>query len=237
VPSSLFYQEESTGLCLSLLEHPMAYVVDTFDDFEKCCQVSWKKEACLEQSPTMSPTTYPTWSPSSSFPTLTTLCPEAYDSSGSRRYKKGSEVAVNHVAYRCKPAPHSAYCNKAEFQPPQKDPGSPVTATETKSNIPVSNIGGGQQLWQDAWERLRQCNYAPSTSPSTRPTTAAPSYPNCRTRWHPGERFDMRICTNSPSYPSSWNDPIMLLTYFTDTAEECCEKFYSGKKCRIRVGC
>ena len=183
------------------------------DAWERLYRCDYDPSASPSRTPfTSAPITNPTLSPSTSFPTLPAPCPSGYDTSGATKYEAGSEVAVNHVVYRCKPAPYSAYCNKPSFRPPLEDLGDM----------------GHNQLWRDAWERLYHCEYGLSEPLS--PII-------CHTRWHPGDDFKMRVCTNNPSYPLAWDDPVLLETYFTDTAEECCEKFYPGKKCRIRDEC
>lgn len=236
VPPAIFYVQESSGLCVNENDVPMPYLIaKTFKGYDECCESGWNEDTCLAQRPTMVPTTFPTWSPSTPWPTETAFCPEAYESSGTI-YKQGSEVEVNLVAYRCKPPPYSAYCNQSAFQPPQEDPG--VTAPpKTNSNIPVTNTNGNgvDQLWQEAWERLFICVFPPSASPSMAPSTPTPTCD--KTRWHPGE-FRKKICTNSASYPVIWNDPTLSQNYFVDTADECCSKFYPrSKKCRIRDVC
>lgn len=213
----MWYINTSTGYCVDQLELPSPYPVDTFDDYETCCKAkSWNKGACLERKPTGAPTATPTVPPSTSFPTLTAECPVAYDASGTTKYRKDGEVAVNHVVYRCR---YDAYCNQSRFRPPAKDSG---------------HERGKPPLWSEAWERLYRCDDSPTPLPSRAPATGALA---CNTRWHPGNDLKMRICTNSPTYPPTWDDPVLLLTYFTDTAEECCAKFYRGRKCRIRDEC
>lgn len=239
VQDSYYYVQEATSLCIDGTDVPPAYPdVETFDDHAECCRSkrSWNEQKCLDSSPTLSPTLSPSWSPSTSFPTETNICPDLYDAS--KNYRGGDEMQVNLVAYRCKRPPYSSYCNNPEFKPPDDDPG-PTEESKVVGNVPIANpnVGGGSSgdegLWRDAWERLYACTYTPTASPSVSPTTAAPT---CQTRWHPGD-FRRRICTNSPNYPDLWNDPVLKETYFTDTAEECCEKFYPGKKCRMRNKC
>lgn len=233
VPPPVFYLLDSTGLCVNENDFPMPYPVEnTYEDYDTCCKSSgtWKEDECLAQKPTMSPSNFPTWSPSTPWPTETEICPESYDPSGSTKYRRNDEIEVNLVVYRCM---LGAYCNMAKFQPPQEDPGA---EPETKNNgIPVTNVKGKDNaLWREAWERLNICVYTPTAYPTKAPNSPAPT---CKTRWHPGD-VKKRICTNSANYPSIWSeDPIMRVAYFTDTSDECCNKFYSGKRCRIRDEC
>jgi len=243
-PPSKFYVQDTTGVCVDENAVPMPYDnIKTYDDYDECCARAWNGDLCLVQRPTLLPTTGPTWSPSTPWPTEAVLCPETYDPFVST-YRSGNEVEVNLVVYRCKPPPYSAYCNKLEFQPPQEDPG-PETKTSNKihsksnNGIPIAGTGGGggggsQQLWKEAWERLYQCVNSPTAYPTVAPSTPSPT---CKTRWHPGA-IDRRICTNSADYPAIWEeDPILSVAYFVDTADECCVKFYNGKRCRIKDVC
>lgn len=59
---------------------------------------------------------------------------------------------------------------------------------------------------------------------------------SCESEWHPAEGTKGE-CTNDSSYPSTWKDPENIDTYFFSTAEECCQRYQSGKLCKVRDAC
>ena len=254
-PNPVFYLQDSSAVCVNKFEVPPPYAVSKeFDDYDACCKTSWNSVKCMADKPTKVPTSSPSFSPSTPWPTVAFLCPEEYDES--RVYKKNDEVAVNEAVYRCRKPPYTTYCNKPEFQPPQEDPGpdkkEEVNKTEKNTggvgvigipitnNIPISGVSSGSNtkeddaLWKEAWERLYRCAYTPTASPTIPPSTGTPTCTT--TKWHPF-KFNRKICTNGDEYPSMWNEEPLASTYFVETAEECCEKFYPGSKCRIRDVC
>jgi len=248
VPAPEYYLHDGTGVCVNKYEVKMSYVVpDTFDDYEECCEAkSWKKAECLAQAPTTNPTMMPSYHPSTPFPTQYAICPQAYASHV--KYRNGDEVEVNEVVYRCRPPPHSMYCNMFELRPPWDDPGPEKVVEEPKTTgkvghigkvvIPIAGIDDDKDdgaLWKEAWERMYVCLLPPGTSPTSSPSSAQPTCRN-RTRWHPGD-MGKQICTNHPEYPELWDYEPFLTDYFADTADECCDKYYSGKKCRKREIC
>mmetsp|Transcript_8277 Transcript_8277/g.18531 ORF Transcript_8277/g.18531 Transcript_8277/m.18531 type:complete len:807 (-) Transcript_8277:157-2577(-) len=233
VPLPVYYLKDSSSICVD--ENDVAkpdYIKDTFGDYEKCCKTGWDEVRCLAEKPTLVPTNDPTLSPSTPWPTDSPDCPDAYDSSGATVYERGSEVEVNEVIYRCKRNQNAIFCNQQKFEPPEEDPGPTV-----ESNIPIATVANAtpnsEDVWKGAWERIGICTIAPTASPSMIPTTYAPT---CLTRWHPGD-IKKRICTNSDQYPSLWDYAPLSETYFADTAEECCQTFYNGRRCRIRDDC
>jgi len=235
-----FYLQDSSSLCVNEADFPSTYTVTTYEDYDECCKKSWMQDLCLLQRPTMSPSGFPTMSPSTPWPTAPGFCPEPYDPSGATKYKKNSEVEVDQVVYRCKPPPYSTYCNNSNFQPPQEDPGpdpKPQKNSDDPDVIPIvkiNNGGGAGPLWKEAWERLYMCVYSPTKYPTTSPNTPAPT---CKTRWHPGD-LRKKVCTNSAIFPVLWSqDPTLRVAFFADTADECCEKFYPDQKCRQRDEC
>lgn len=246
-PPPLWYLKDSDALCYNQWEHAMPYDAQTFDEYSECCEQSWKKEKCLDMQPTPMPTTLPTLMPSTPYPTDFAICPEAYDPLAF--YGKGDEVEVGRVIYKCKR--RADYCNKPEFRPPEEDMKPDVEAKDKNSvggRIPVVNAipiaggddtGGGvrakeDKLWGDAWERVVRCAYAPSATPSSLPSTPAPT---CETRWHPGD-IKRKVCSNKDDdYPLIWDLEPLLSNYFVDTAEECCDKFFHGEKCRVKDFC
>eukprot|EP00578_Thalassiosira_sp_NH16_P032546 CAMPEP_0181080846 /NCGR_PEP_ID=MMETSP1071-20121207/2789_1 /TAXON_ID=35127 /ORGANISM="Thalassiosira sp., Strain NH16" /LENGTH=817 /DNA_ID=CAMNT_0023162359 /DNA_START=45 /DNA_END=2498 /DNA_ORIENTATION=+ len=235
-----YYLQEALATCANVNDvQNSGWIGTTFgEDYDACCKTSWDEAKCMAMKPSLSPTNYPTWAPSTPLPTETALCPNSYDPKSSV-YGRESEVEVNLVVYRCKG--HPMYCNKPDFQPPRNDPGpswdSP-SRTQSSGVIIVPNKndegdGDSGSLWKDAWERVSACVRSPTRAPSMIPTTASPT---CKTRWHPGE-INRRICTNSHIYPKIWDAPPLSDNYFVDTAEECCNKFYGGNRCRVKDVC
>lgn len=239
-PPADYYLQQALAICVNLHDVPNpGWIETTFgEDYDACCKTSWDEAKCMAAKPSLPPTDFPTWAPSTPWPTETALCPNPYDPK-STVYARKSEVEVNLVAYRCKG--HPVYCNKPEFQPPREDPGpsrDDTSGTQSSGVIIVANTnnsggGDGDSLWKEAWERVSVCVPSPTRAPSMVPTTASPT---CKTRWHPGE-INKRICTNSDKYPKMWDAPPLSDNYFVDTAEECCDKFYGGKRCRVRDVC
>ena len=225
IPPPLYYLVDSTSICVNQNDIPMPYEKETFLDYDQCCKQpkSWNQENCLAARPSEAPTTNPTVTPPTAWPTTTSTCPKSYDSS--MQYKSGSEVEVNQVIYRCLPGTASIFCNQATFQPPADDPGPNYLESTTT------------ELWQDAWERLAMCIKAPSSSPTLAPTTLAPTTTACNnaSRWH--ATFNARICTNSNDYPMAWKFYPLSETYFADTKEECCSKFYDDVQCTVEDVC
>ena len=162
---------------------------------------------------------FPTLAPSTPWPTETKICPDAYDSTTT--FEAGSEVHVNNVIFRCRPEPFAFYCNHFEFQPTDR---------------PERNNNKRQgPNWQYAWERLSSnCISFPSISPTMHPTTPLPTPAPCNYRWHPKGIGRRNICTNSLDFPSSWS---LIEAYFTDTAEQCCKKFYRNEECKVKDVC
>ena len=236
-PQPLYYLQDSTAICVNMHEIPMSYTKHTFPQYEKCCQTSWDVTKCLLEKPTESPSSNPTVSPSTTWPTVMTTCPMTYDSSGMTQYTTGSVVEVNNVIYKCKEYPASVFCNQEKFQPPYNDPG-PIRTD-------YSSTTTNSELWQDAWDRVIKCMVAPSITPSSSPTTSIPTKITCKTssikKWHPGgngnDALTKRICTNSNEYPVAWDYYPLSETYFAETAEECCSKFYDDVRCRIKNVC
>ena len=193
------------------------YIKTTYDNYVNCCakEIEDVEDAkyCIDKEPTKEPSMVPTFSPSTPWPTLSVTCPEEYDPSAT--YIGGSEVHVNEVMYQCRPYPYTPYCNNVAFRPGIE----------------------GSTVWEEAWTKLFACVSEPSSRPSEAPSVYPTSQPTCeRARWHPGD-LNRRICTNSPDYPVLWDSPPLSQTYFTDSADECCEKFYENKRCRIRDVC
>ena len=257
-PPANYYLQEALAICANVndVQNP-GWIGTTFgEDYDACCKTSWDKAKCMAAKPSLPPTNLPTlapntlWpteapstlppteAPSTAWPTEIALCPHPYDPK-SRVYARESEVEVNLVMYRCKT--HPVYCNKLELQPPRNDPGPSWDSTsQTLSSgvIIVSNTndeegGDSGSLWKEVWERVSACVRSPTRAPSMVPTTASPT---CKTRWHPGE-INKRICTNSHIYPKIWDAPPLSDNYFVDTAEECCNKFYRGKRCSVEDVC
>jgi len=216
-----YYFDGASSVCADVSDGGKpAWLTKTFDDFDACCAEVWDKAKCLLGKPSLIPSSFPTGSPSTPWPTESRICPDKYDPSGATNYKSGSEVNVNSVIYLCKKNQSALYCNREEFSPPDDDPGY----TENPNNA---------KNWENAWERVGICEGVPTQSPSANPTTYKPT---CTTRWHPGN-MNKKVCTNSNDYPSLWDEALLRDKYFTDTAEECCEKFYNGKRCRVREEC
>ena len=221
-PGARYYFRDSDGICVDANIVPMTYTRQTFRDYDKCCQQSvssWQEEfleACLAARPSLTPTLSPSYRPSTPWPTEVWICPDAYDTS--TVYASGSLVEVNQVVYKCTLGP---FCNQEKFQPPLEDPyGTDSTA----------------ELWPDAWERQYRCIYPPSAPPSSVPEVVYESTA-CETKWHPGD-INRKVCTNNPVYPAWFDDEPFKTTYFTDTARECCDKFYGkGERCRIKEDC
>lgn len=130
-------------------------------------------------------------------------------------HREGSEVHVDQVMYRCKPHPYTPYCNNEAFRPGNEE----------------------SSVWEEAWTKLFGCSQEPSSKPSEAPSAYPTAPPTCKqARWHPAD-IRRRICTNSPDYPALWDSPPLSQTYFTDSADECCRKFYDNMRCRRRDVC
>ena len=193
------------------------YIKTTYRKYARCCasEIEDVEDAkyCIDKEPTREPSIAPTFSPSTPWPTLTEICPEEYDPSAT--YIEGSEVHVDQVMYRCKPHPYTPYCNNEAFRPGNEE----------------------SSVWEEAWTKLFGCSQEPSSKPSEAPSAYPTAPPTCKqARWHPAD-IRRRICTNSPDYPALWDSPPLSQTYFTDSADECCRKFYDNMRCRRRDVC
>lgn len=229
VPLPVYYLKDSSSTCIDVSDGGKPdYVTVTFEDYDKCCKSGWDEGKCLLGRPTLPPTYTPSLSPSTPWPTESPDCPDKFDSSGAITYDRGSEVHINQVIYRCKRNQNAVFCNQKKFEPPWVDPG-PTVETSSDSD----NNSNNADLWEGVWERVGICSLVPTASPSMNPTTYAPT---CTTRWHPGP-ISKRVCTNSDVYPKMWDYSPFSENYFAYTAKECCEKFYDGRRCRIRDDC
>ncbi|EJK46345.1 hypothetical protein THAOC_34993 [Thalassiosira oceanica] len=212
-PDPVWYLPYAGSVCVDEYDEPKK----TYKNYVNCCarEIEDVDDAkyCMDKEPTREPSAAPTFSPSTPWPTLTEICPEEYDPTAT--YVAGSEVHVDEVMYRCKPHPYTPYCNNEAFRPGNEE----------------------SSVWEEAWTELFGCSREPSSRPSEAPSAHPTSSPTCEAaRWHPGD-IHRRICTNSPDYPALWDSPPLSETYFTDSADECCRKFYDNKRCRRRNVC
>lgn len=73
----------------------------------------------------------------------------------------------------------------------------------------------------------KEADVSEESTSTTTTTTTTTLNPCASLLWHPVSA-SRKICTNSVSYPSTWNDPALKDDYLFGTAKECCDKFYNG---------
>ena len=198
---------------------------DFYIDYNECCKNSWNTEPCLAAKPegaccTPMPTRRPTRWPSSKPTIAPTSEPKTHSMS-----ENSCPAALWHPSEDFSKCSNSFEYDSNWDSPPMNE-----------HYLHVS-LSGCCQAFFEQWGKA--CVYEDICDvPTQRPTTQQPTNPKCNaTVWHPSE--DHSKCTNSPTWPSRWDEPSLASAYLHETAQSCCQIFFFswGKGCEIEDVC
>ena len=128
----------------------------------------------------------------------------------------------------------------APFPTPKTSPNTHLLAMEQQAAVfstlkPSSNPTIEATSSQCKGMSKKQCTKDADCDWNTdQGCVTATSMSNCRqkNKWHPLTASD-RICTNSDAYPALWVTSAYSSHYLSNSAKECCQRFYSDGACQM----
>lgn len=204
-----YFSDPSSGMCDVVDGNTPSWITTFFTDWTECCKIGWVLEACLAASPANVVDDSKTVDEVVSKSTTTT------------------STSSTALTLRYYSDPSSGMCDIVDERTPTW-----ITTYFTDWT----------ECCKSGWVLAACLAAAPANVVADSGTIdAVPNIPIDSTAcesalWHPTNDAHP-ICSNSNAYPSVWNDPALKHMYLLQTAQACCEQFYSGRVCEIVDTC
>ena len=168
---------------------------------------------CLDQNPTLFPSTHPT-----ERPTPLPYCPPAYDPN-EQNYEIGAQVSVVNYIHECaggklkdKAYIYEPYCSISDI------------------SILDGHVGE-IELWNEAWQPVSACytTETPTITPSIQPTewpTLSPTWSPVGGLWYPDLYVEQQRCVQGHDYPHWMSLSSNTKEYLFDTRDDCCAEHF-----------
>lgn len=206
-----YYSNPSTGMCAIVDENTPVWISERFTSWEDCCKVGWVYDECMKEDPNKSVEEDEEEEPTSTTTSTSTTAQVQYYSNPSNGMC--STVDESTPSWINTFFTDWEECCKVGW-----------VFDKCMAEAPMKKEADKDALSEE------------STSTTTSSTTTTTLNPCASLLWHP-VTASKKICTNSVSYPSTWNDPAVKDDYLFATAKECCKKFYKGDFCSVVDTC
>ena len=199
-----YYSSPSDGMCAIVDGKTPSWITTFFIDWTECCKAGWKFDECIAAAP----------------------------------FNLAEEDTEDEESTSTTTSTTSSSTTIMQFYSSPSDGMCAIVDGDTPSWINTF-FTDWSECCKAGWKYDECMAAAPAvliedpTTTTTTSSSATSTETACQSAlWHPVTASE-QICTNSLSYPPTWNDSELRDQYLFKSAKACCKKLYQGSSCEI----